>query len=100
MKTASPFRELAPSGAKVPVIFDGRELRLPEGANLAAAFLAAGILPLRHTPVTGAPRGPFCMMGACYDCLVEIGGETVQACMVEVAPGLDVRPPHVGEHDA
>lgn len=72
----------------VPVWFGGRELSLPEGANLAAALLAAGITTLRQTPVSGAPRGPFCMMGACFDCLVVIDGVTRQACMVEVSAGL------------
>jgi predicted molibdopterin-dependent oxidoreductase YjgC len=33
------------------------------------------------------------MMGACYDCLVEIGGETRQACMIEVTDGLDITLP-------
>lgn len=89
MKTASPFRELA-GGARVPVRVDGRVLDLPEGANLAAALLVAGVGTFRETPVSGAPRGPFCMMGACFDCLVEIDGVDRQACMVEVTAGLSV----------
>jgi succinate dehydrogenase/fumarate reductase-like Fe-S protein len=40
------------------------------------------------TPVSGAPRGPFCMMGACFDCLIEVGGVTRQACMMQVSDGL------------
>ena len=62
-------------------------------AIIDAALLAAGVMPFRQTPVSGAPRGPFCMMGACYDCLVEIGGETRQACMIEVTEGLDITLP-------
>lgn len=93
MKTASPFLELGEGRATVTVRFDGRELRLPEGANLAAALLAAGVRQFRHTPVSGAPRGPFCMMGACFDCLVEVDGMTRQACMMEVVDGLSVTPP-------
>jgi len=81
----------------VPVTFDGRALHLPDGANLAAALLAAGVDVFRQTPVSGAPRGPFCMMGACFDCLVEIDGVVRQACMVEVAAGLAIRGPLVAE---
>jgi predicted molibdopterin-dependent oxidoreductase YjgC len=93
VKTASPFLELD-EAHRVPVRFEGRNLDLPEGANLAAALLAAGVRVFRHNPVSGAPRAPFCMMGACFDCLVEIDGVVRQACMVEVTEGLLVSRPH------
>ena len=96
MKSASPFLELE-GGPRVPVTFDGAPLDLPEGANLAAGLLAAGVDVFRHTPVSGAPRAPFCMMGACFDCLVEIEGVVRQACMVEVTEGMDIREPHGGD---
>ena len=96
MKPASPFLELE-DAPRVPVTFDGTALELPEGANLAAALLAAGVGVFRQTPVSGAPRAPFCMMGACFDCLVEIDGVVRQACMVEVAAGLEIRKPHGGD---
>ncbi|SIO43943.1 2Fe-2S iron-sulfur cluster binding domain-containing protein [Rhodovulum sp. ES.010] len=95
MKTASPFLELE-EARRVPVRFDGTVLDLPEGANLAAALLAAGVRVFRHSPVSGAPRAPFCMMGACFDCLVEIDGVVRQACMVEVTEGLQISRPHEG----
>ena len=63
---------------------------LADGMNLAAALLGAGKRAFRATPVSGAPRGPFCMMGACFDCLVEIDGVTVQACQEQVRAGLVV----------
>lgn len=97
MKPVSPFLELE-QGPRVSVTFDGRALDLPEGANLAAALLAAGVDVFRHTPVSGAPRAPFCMMGACFDCLVEIGGVTRQACMLEVTAGLDIAKPKGDAH--
>ncbi|MCV2865137.1 (2Fe-2S)-binding protein [Defluviimonas sp. WL0075] len=93
MKTASPFHELEDS-ARVRVEFDGRPLDLPQGANLAAALLAAGVTVFRQTPVSGAPRGPFCMMGACFDCLVEVDGVVRQACMLEVTEGMRIAAPH------
>ncbi|MFK7835863.1 MAG: (2Fe-2S)-binding protein [Sulfitobacter sp.] len=96
MKTASPFLELE-GGLCVEVTWNGATLSLPEGMNLAAALLTAGVDVFRHTPVSGAPRAPFCMMGACFDCLIEIDGVTRQACMLEVAEGMVIaRPQKMG----
>jgi len=81
----------------VRVTFNGEALALPLGANLAAALLAAGVTVFRKTPVSGAPRGPFCMMGACFDCLVQIDGTTRQACMVAVREGLEITAAHPPE---
>lgn len=98
MKTVSPFLELE-NAPRVVVTWDGTALSLPEGSNLAAALLAAGVEAFRHTPVSGAPRAPFCMMGACFDCLVEIDGVTRQACMLEVIEGMVITRPHeMGAH--
>jgi len=95
------FLEMDADARRVPVRFAGEVLMLPEGANLAAALLAAGVTVLRHTPVSGAPRAPYCMMGACFDCLVEVDGVVRQACMMEVAEGLEIARPHEGgTHDA
>lgn len=93
MKNDSPFLELDDGRPRVAVWFDGTELSLLEGANLAAALLAAGVGVFRHTPVSGAARAPFCMMGACFDCLVDIDGVTRQACMLEVRDGLRIARP-------
>jgi predicted molibdopterin-dependent oxidoreductase YjgC len=93
----SAFRRLDEAGAQpaaAPVVleFEGAPLSARAGDSVAAALLAAGHLTLRTTPASGAPRGPFCMMGACFDCLVEIDGEpNRQACMTPVAPGMKVR---------
>ncbi|SIS89039.1 2Fe-2S iron-sulfur cluster binding domain-containing protein [Roseivivax lentus] len=92
MKQDLPFLEMEGT-PRVPVVLDGTPIDLPDGANLAAALLAAGVDVFRQTPVSGAPRGPFCMMGACFDCLVEIDGVARQACMMQVAHGLQITRP-------
>ncbi|MCF6431181.1 2Fe-2S iron-sulfur cluster-binding protein [Leisingera sp. MMG026] len=97
MKTDSPFLELQDNAPRVRVWFDGQPLDLPSGANLAAALLAAGVQVFRHTHVSGAPRAPFCMMGACFECLVETGGGVRQACMLEVEEGMKISRPHEAE---
>lgn len=93
MKPASPFLELE-DAPRVNVSFDGATFSLPKGANLAASLLAAGVEVFRNTPVSGAPRAPFCMMGACFECLVEIDGIARQACMIEVTEGLQMTRAH------
>lgn len=75
----------------VDVIVDGTPATARAGDSVAAALLAAGIPYCRTTPVGGAPRAPFCMMGACFDCLVTIDGVgSQQACLVVVVPGMRI----------
>lgn len=96
----SAFRELHPAQDLVPVTFDGTVLMLPEGANLAASLLAAGVDVFRVTPVSNAPRAPYCMMGACFDCLIEQSGSNRQACMMRVQAGLEITKPKRRDHGA
>ena len=71
---------------------DGRPIEAHEGDTLAIALLSAGVAAFRHTPVSGEPRAPLCLMGVCFDCLVEVdGAPNVQSCMVEVREGMQVR---------
>jgi D-hydroxyproline dehydrogenase subunit gamma len=72
--------------------FEGREIEALEGDTLAAALLAAGVESLRDASVSGTPRGPYCMMGVCFECLVEIDGAGhQQACLIPVREGMEVR---------
>jgi predicted molibdopterin-dependent oxidoreductase YjgC len=77
---------------RVTIEVDGRAIRVRAGLSLALALMEAEIVPLRRTPVSGAPRSPLCLMGVCFECLCEVdGGQNVQSCMVEVADGMRVR---------
>ncbi|MFE6686965.1 (2Fe-2S)-binding protein [Streptomyces sp. NPDC057743] len=50
------------------------------GQTIAGVLLAAGRLAWRRGP-SGAPRGVFCGIGVCFDCLVTVGDERdVRAC--------------------
>ena len=85
--------EARPTAAGVEVFVDGMALQVPAGASAAAAVLLAGLPAIRTTPVSGAPRLPFCMMGICFDCLAAIDGvPNRQACMVPVRPGMRIDP--------
>jgi predicted molibdopterin-dependent oxidoreductase YjgC len=77
--------------APVAVTIDGAPFEAREGDSVAAALLCAGHPASRTTAVSGAARGPFCMTGVCFDCLVEIDAvPNQQACMVSVAPGMRI----------
>lgn len=70
---------------------DGRAITARQGDSVAAALIAAGIRQSRTTPVSGAPRGPYCMMGVCFECLVTVDGVgNRQGCLVPVAEGMVV----------
>ncbi|WP_342359297.1 (2Fe-2S)-binding protein [Terrarubrum flagellatum] len=77
--------------ALVRFTFDGEALTAQEGDTVAAALLAAGQLATRHTPVSRAPRAPYCMMGVCFECLVVIdGAPNRQGCLTPVVEGMRV----------
>ena len=70
--------------AQLTFSFEGADIPAVPGMSVAAALLAHGTTAFRQTPTSGSDRGPFCMMGACYDCMVIIDGVVVQACMAAV----------------
>jgi D-hydroxyproline dehydrogenase subunit gamma len=85
------FRRLAEAGSPVAITVDGKAVPARSGDTVAAALLVAGIDHCRTTPVTGAPRAPYCLMGVCFDCLVTIDGVgSRQACLVTVRDGMKV----------
>lgn len=94
MSDASPAKRLPdPVAAAVTFNFEGRSVEARTGDTVAAALIAQGVLVTRSSAVSGAPRGPFCLMGACFECLMEIDGQANrQACMTEVRDGMTVRP--------
>ena len=76
------------AGSRVSFTFDGERLEALAGQTVAAALLAAGHRTLRTTRHAGAPRGMFCGIGACWDCLVvhnDVPG--TRACLQAIAEG-------------
>jgi predicted molibdopterin-dependent oxidoreductase YjgC len=75
----------------VAVTIDGRPFAARAGDSVAATLFAAGTLACRSTPVSGSERGPFCMMGVCFDCLVTIDGRpNQQGCLIPVREGMRI----------
>ena len=70
---------------------DGEILSAHPGDTLAAALLAQSGRASRVT-ANSAPRTAYCMMGLCFDCLIEIDGQpNVQACMTQARDGMVLR---------
>jgi len=81
--------QLAQGAVRIEV--DGHTVQCRAGDSVAAALFASGSKACRDTVVNEVPRGPYCMMGVCYDCLVTIDGQANrQACMTPVREGMRV----------
>ena len=86
------FRLLCDAGNLLVIELDGAEAKVPAGVSVAAALLYLDRIPTRHSVVKAAPRAPFCMMGICFECLIEIDGVVDQrACQLQVRAGMRLR---------
>ncbi|MFJ2240513.1 (2Fe-2S)-binding protein [Streptomyces sp. NPDC087859] len=97
----SPF-ELADARPDLAftVTFDGREIEALPGQTVAAALWAAGVTSWRTTRAEGRPRGVFCGIGVCFDCLVTVNDRpNRRACLVPVRPGDAIRTQEGTGHD-
>lgn len=78
-------------GERFEIEVDGIPGQAFEGETLASVMLANGTRTFRKTRIADEPRGLFCGIGVCYDCLVRVDGRAnVRACMTKAAPGMKV----------
>jgi predicted molibdopterin-dependent oxidoreductase YjgC len=86
------FRRLHVPPATATVFLDDAPLSVAAGETVAAVLLTAGVTTFRRSPRHDNPRGPYCMIGNCYDCVMEIDGMPFrQACLTTVADGMRIR---------
>jgi glycine/D-amino acid oxidase-like deaminating enzyme len=77
-----------PQNQEISFRFDGETLSARAGDTIAATLVSHGLLT-QGTAKNGEPRGIFCGMGVCHDCLVTVDGRTaIRACMTKVADGM------------
>ena len=82
--------ELRPDEPRLTFTFEGEVIAARSGESIAAALTAAGVRTFRITR-EGEPRGLYCGMGVCQDCLVDIDGQpSVRACMTKAAAGASI----------
>jgi len=87
-------------GERCTFMFEDMRIDAYQGETIAAALLASGRREFRRDSLQ-RPRGPYCNMGTCFECVVEVRSESsdggpftwrvVRACLVAVADGLTVR---------
>lgn len=78
--------------------FEGQTLETAKGDSVAAALAVTGHRHLRNSVVSAEPRGIYCMIGTCFDCLVEVNGvPNVQACRTTVQDGMVICRQSYGE---
>ena len=96
---------LRPAGRGITLTFEGEEIACAEGDSVAAALVDAGKLTCR-TGRSGDPRGVFCGMGVCQECVVLVDGLPARACMAAASDGARITilgagvPPPAGPHGA
>ena len=76
----------------INLTIDGKSYPAETGENLAALMLRHGLVPFRRHPVDQTERAPHCMMGICFECLVEVDGTpSIQACLTSAREGMSVK---------
>jgi len=87
-----PILGVQEKGRPVTFMFDGKPIEGYEGEPIAAALKAAGVMVHRYTKKEHKPRGIFCAIGRCTDCVMVVDGvPNVRTCITPLKAGMDVR---------
>ena len=90
--TAHPILGTYEKGALVEFTLDGKPIKGYEGEPIAVALRAAGVMTHRHTKKTGEPRGVFCAIGRCTDCVMIVDGvPNIRTCITPLIAGMKVQ---------
>jgi len=90
--TEHPIIKDFEKGELVTFYFDGKEIEGYEGEPIAAALRALGIMTHRHTSKEDKPRGIFCAIGRCTDCVMIVDGKpNVRTCVTPLKAGMKVQ---------
>ncbi len=81
-------------GRLITIYLNDSPIEAHDGETVATALLAAGCRVFRLTQRNEKPRGLYCGMGLCYECLVSIDdGQAMRACLTPVREGMRVWTP-------
>lgn len=79
-------------GEKITFYYNGAELEGYEGEPIAAALKAAGVMVHRYTKKAHEPRGIFCAIGRCTDCVMIVDGKpNIRTCITPLSAGMHVK---------
>ena len=89
--TEHPILGKLPEGKLVEIQVDGQPLQAREGEPIAVALLATGRRIFRYTKRFEDPRGVFCAIGRCTDCVMTVDGmPNVRTCVTPVRAGMRI----------
>lgn len=87
-----PILGVQEKGRKVTFTYNGKTLEGCEGEPIAAALKAAGVMVHRYTKKEHTPRGIFCAIGRCTDCVMVVDGKpNIRTCVTPLKEGMDVK---------
>lgn len=87
-----PILGKARHGKRVTIYFNGKPISAYEGEPIAASLIAAGIKVFRYTSKYNEPRGIFCAIGQCTDCVMTVDGvPNVRTCITPVKEGMRIK---------
>ncbi|MBC5721610.1 NADH dehydrogenase subunit G [uncultured Clostridium sp.] len=90
--TEHPILGNAPERKTVHIYVDGTPYEAQEGEMIAAALLALGISTFRYTEHNHKPRGIYCGIGRCTDCIMTVDGvPNVRTCITPVHDGMHIQ---------
>jgi predicted molibdopterin-dependent oxidoreductase YjgC len=90
-----PILKTFQKGRLVKFKFDGKTLEGFEGEPIAAALKANGVMIHRYTSKNHEPRGIFCAIGRCTDCVMVVDGKpNVRTCITLLKEGMTVETQH------
>jgi len=76
---------------KVTIIYEGQKILADDKEPIAVALMNAGIKDFRYTRKKHEPRGIFCAIGRCTDCMMVVNGQpNVRTCITPVEDGMIV----------
>ena len=90
--TNHPILGDIPEKKKVKFIYNGKELEGYQGEPISAALKVAGVMAHRYTAKTHEPRGVFCAIGRCTDCVMIVNGKpNIRTCITPLEEGMVVQ---------
>jgi predicted molibdopterin-dependent oxidoreductase YjgC len=84
-----PILGKLPESKEITIVVDGKKIKAYEGEMISAALIAAGMYTFRYTSKKMEPRGVFCAIGRCTDCVMEVNGRpNVRTCVTPVEDNM------------
>lgn len=86
-----PILGKAPEKREVTFTYNGQEMKGLEGEPIAIALKANGVMAHRYTAKSHEPRGVFCAIGRCTDCVMIVNDKpNVRTCITPLEEGMKV----------